>query len=51
VPIATADYPLPAQRPANSILSCDKLRRDYGIALPAWDVAARLCLADLLGSE
>jgi dTDP-4-dehydrorhamnose reductase len=48
IPILTADYPLPAKRPANSILAGDKLRRDYGIAMPAWDAAARLCLADLL---
>ncbi|OGS80509.1 MAG: dTDP-4-dehydrorhamnose reductase [Gallionellales bacterium GWA2_59_43] len=47
-PILTADYPLPACRPVNSILSCEKLRCDYGIVMPAWDVAAELCLADLL---
>jgi len=47
-PIPTADYPLPAKRPPNSLLSGDKLRRDYGIAMPAWDVAAGLCLAELL---
>jgi dTDP-4-dehydrorhamnose reductase len=46
--IATADYPLPAKRPPNSLLSGDKLRRDYGIAMPAWDAAAELCLADVL---
>ncbi|MCK9352686.1 MAG: dTDP-4-dehydrorhamnose reductase [Gallionella sp.] len=48
IPILTMDYPLPATRPANSILAGDKLRRDYGIVMPAWDAAARLCLADLL---
>ncbi|MDD4964190.1 MAG: dTDP-4-dehydrorhamnose reductase [Gallionella sp.] len=47
-PIDTCEYPLPAKRPLNSRLSGDKLNRDYGIILPAWDVAAELCLADIL---
>jgi dTDP-4-dehydrorhamnose reductase len=36
VPITTADYPTAAKRPANSVLSCDKLRRITGIALDPW---------------
>ena len=48
LPIATADYPLPAKRPLNSRLSGEKLRRDFGIVMPGWDTAAELCLADLL---
>jgi len=48
VPILTADYPLPAKRPANSRLSCEKLRRDFGITMPQWDDSVRLCLLDLL---
>lgn len=48
LPIPTRDYPLPAKRPLNSCLSGDKLQRDFGIEMPAWDVAAKLCLADLL---
>lgn len=43
VPITTAEYPLPAKRPANSVLSCDKFIRLFG-ALPAWDQALRDCL-------
>ncbi len=34
--IATADYPTPARRPANSRLDCAKLARVFGVALPAW---------------
>lgn len=47
--IPSHEYPLPAQRPLNSCLSGAKLQRDYGMVMPAWDVAAKLCLADLLG--
>ncbi|WP_253306296.1 dTDP-4-dehydrorhamnose reductase [unidentified bacterial endosymbiont] len=35
-PIATSGYPLPAQRPANSCLNSDKLKRFFGIELPHW---------------
>lgn len=44
-PIGTADYPTPARRPANSVLSNAKLARAFGIVMPAWDEALRLCLA------
>ncbi|WP_346774106.1 sugar nucleotide-binding protein [Sphingomonas sp. HDW15A] len=36
--IATADYPTPAKRPANSILDGTKVRDALGIALPDWRV-------------
>jgi dTDP-4-dehydrorhamnose reductase len=35
-PIATAEYPTPARRPANSRLDGARLARDYGITLPPW---------------
>jgi dTDP-4-dehydrorhamnose reductase len=35
-PIATADWPTPARRPADSRLDCGKLAAVYGIALPDW---------------
>ena len=37
--IGTADYPTPAQRPANSRLDTSKLQRDYGITPRAWRTA------------
>ena len=44
-PIGTAEYPTPARRPAYSVLSCDKLEREFGIRLPHWEVALGQCLA------
>ena len=37
--IATADFPTPARRPANSVLDNSKLREAFGVALPAWESA------------
>jgi dTDP-4-dehydrorhamnose reductase len=42
-PIGSADYPTPARRPANSVLSSDKLI-DRFCAIPAWEQALALCL-------
>lgn len=36
VPIATQDYPLPAQRPAYSVFSKDKYLQATGAQLPGW---------------
>jgi dTDP-4-dehydrorhamnose reductase len=35
--ITTAEYPLPAPRPAYSVLDCEKLKRTFGLQLPPWD--------------
>ena len=34
--ITTADWPTPAQRPADSRLDCTKLDRVFGVRLPPW---------------
>jgi dTDP-4-dehydrorhamnose reductase len=34
--IGTADYPTPAQRPANSRLDCSHLENDFGLQMPDW---------------
>lgn len=44
--ITSADYPLPAPRPANSRLDCAKFRRDVEFALPDWRIGLADCLAD-----
>ena len=35
--IATAEYPLPAKRPAYSVLSCEKLKATFALQLPDWE--------------
>ncbi|MGU9990822.1 dTDP-4-dehydrorhamnose reductase [Bordetella avium] len=35
-PIASVDYPTPAQRPLNSRLDCTRLQRVFGLRLPDW---------------
>lgn len=45
-PIATADYPTPARRPAYGVLATDRFERTFGFALPAWDAALAGCLAE-----
>ena len=46
-PIATADYPLPAPRPANSRLDCGRLQAALGLALPHWQIQVRRMLAEV----
>ena len=44
-PLTTADYPLPAPRPAWSVLDCGLLQARFGLVLPAWRDALSECLA------
>lgn len=41
-PILTRDYPLPAKRPGNSVLACDRLISAF-YRLPEWEQALKLC--------
>jgi len=47
IPIASDDYPTAARRPRNSRLSNEKLRRDFGVALPSWEASLAVCHARL----
>jgi dTDP-4-dehydrorhamnose reductase len=47
VPIATADYPTPAKRPANSRLDCTKLEKAFG-GLPPWQHGLAVTINALL---
>jgi dTDP-4-dehydrorhamnose reductase len=43
-PITTSEYPVPAKRPAYSVLACDKLKRTFGLQLPHWEESLRAVL-------
>ena len=45
-PISSSEYPLPARRPAFSLLANDKIARVFGISLPDWRDQLRLALED-----
>ncbi len=46
-PIATRDYPTPAKRPQNSVLSNEKLQRSFGVRLASWESALDEVLTDI----
>jgi dTDP-4-dehydrorhamnose reductase len=50
-PIATAEFPTPARRPANSRLDGARLKRDYGIALPDWRDSLNPVVERLLAAQ
>jgi dTDP-4-dehydrorhamnose reductase len=45
-PITTQEYPTPAQRPKNSILSNIRLRQKFGLESPRWEIGLRLSLEE-----
>jgi len=45
-PIKTVEYPTPAKRPMNSCMTIDKLEQHFGLKMPKWDSALKLCLED-----
>ena len=45
VPIATADYPTPARRPAYGVLATSRFESTFGFALPSWREALADCVA------
>jgi len=48
--IPSSDYPTPAQRPANSLLSHDAIRAAYGITPRDWRTALGNILDELIGT-
>ena len=50
-PITTSEYPLPAQRPANSRLATGKLNRVFGIELPHWQIHLKRLLEELVPGQ
>ncbi len=51
VPISSSDYPTPARRPANSLLSHDAIRAAYGITPRDWREALSDIIDELIGAE
>jgi dTDP-4-dehydrorhamnose reductase len=49
LPIPSSDYPTPAKRPANSLLSHDAIRVAYGIEPRDWQAALSDILDELIG--
>ena len=43
-PITTREYPLPARRPRDPVMSQDKVKRIFGIEIPHWERLLRDCL-------
>jgi len=50
-PIPTSAYPLPATRPSNSRLDCQRLQNRFGIALPDWQQTLERVVEDIAGRE
>ena len=46
-PITTDQYPLPARRPRNPVMSQGKVNRIFGIEIPHWKRLLRDCLEPL----
>jgi dTDP-4-dehydrorhamnose reductase len=46
-PISTAEYPTPARRPANSLLDCSKLERNFGWRMMHWQESLEQVMHDL----
>lgn len=49
-PVPTKEYPTPAKRPLYSVLSKQKIKRTYGLAIPYWRDSLSKCLG-LLGAR
>jgi dTDP-4-dehydrorhamnose reductase len=46
-PIPSSSYPVPAKRPVNSVLSCEKIAKTFGVRMPSWQLALDLVLETL----
>ena len=49
LPISTAEYPTPAQRPLNSRLATGKLQQAFGLTPPHWQAGVERMLSEVLG--
>jgi dTDP-4-dehydrorhamnose reductase len=49
--ITTAEYPLPAKRPANSRLDTTRLCRTFGLVMPHWQAGLDHVLSQIIGDR
>lgn len=49
-PLATKDYPTPARRPRNSVLSNERLYERFGVRLASWQAALDYVFNELIAS-
>ncbi len=47
-PVPTSAFPTPAKRPGNSRMDTSRLRRTFGLALPAWQTGVDRMLTEIL---
>lgn len=50
LPIPSSEYISPALRPANSLLSCEKFRQNFGFSLPLWNESLAEAMAEMAAS-
>jgi dTDP-4-dehydrorhamnose reductase len=46
-PIKTQDYPTAATRPPNTIMSKDKISKEFGLKINFWDDALKICMKNI----
>ena len=51
VPISTSEFPLPAKRPANSLLETKIICRTFNLKLPQWQFHAQRLLKELFSQQ
>ena len=44
LPIPASDYPTPAKRPTYSLMDKSKIKKDYGLQIPDWQISLAFCI-------